>query len=112
MKTVLGLKVEGRYNWRGPPIQMIIHAFLDGCSICIRHIQNRLLYIRQIFLIQMKYRLQSMYNHIVGRAASVVSPLYFISHISWTTWDDERLLFWLSRAAMRQQENLMTLTDV
>ena len=36
------------------------------------------MYIRQIFLIQIKYRLQSMYNHIVGRAASVVSPLHFI----------------------------------
>ena len=31
------------------------------------------LYIRQIFLIQMQYRLQSMNNHVVGRAASVVS---------------------------------------
>ena len=31
-----------------------------------------------IFLIQMKYRLQSMYNHMVGRAASVVSPFYSI----------------------------------
>ena len=36
------------------------------------------MYIRQIFLIQMKYRLQSMYNHLVGRAASVVSPFYFL----------------------------------
>ena len=36
------------------------------------------MYIRQIFLIQMKYRLQSMYNHMVGRAASVVSPFYSI----------------------------------
>ena len=34
-----------------------------------------------IFLIQMEYRLQSMYieyNHMVGRAAPVVSPFYFI----------------------------------
>ena len=31
-----------------------------------------------IFLIQMKYRLQSMYNHMVGRAASFVSPFYSI----------------------------------
>ena len=29
-----------------------------------------------IFLIQMEYRLQCMYNHMVGRAASVVSPFY------------------------------------
>ena len=36
------------------------------------------MYIRQIFLIQMEYCLQSRYNHIVGRAASVVSPFYFI----------------------------------
>ena len=34
------------------------------------------MYIRQIFLIQMKYRLQSMHNHMVGRIASVVSPFY------------------------------------
>ena len=27
-----------------------------------------------IFLIQMKYRLQSMFNHVVGRAASDASP--------------------------------------
>ena len=26
----------------------------------------------------MKYRLQSMYNHMVGRAASGISPFYFI----------------------------------
>ena len=25
----------------------------------------------------MKYRLQSLYNHLVGRAASIVSPFYF-----------------------------------
>ena len=31
-----------------------------------------------IFLIQMNYRLQSMYKHMVGRAESVVSPFYFI----------------------------------
>ena len=29
-----------------------------------------------IFIIQMKYRLQIMYNHMVGRTASVVSPFY------------------------------------
>ena len=32
--------------------------------------------IRQIFLIQMKYSLQSMYNHMLGRTASVISPFY------------------------------------
>ena len=32
------------------------------------------MYIRQIFLIQMEYRLQSMYNHMVGRTVSVESP--------------------------------------
>ena len=31
-----------------------------------------------IFLLQMEYRLQSMYNHMVGRTASVVSPFYSI----------------------------------
>ena len=34
-----------------------------------------------MFFIQMKYCLQSMHNHMVGRAASVVSPFYFISLI-------------------------------
>ena len=54
---------EGRYNWRGRPTIW----FAYGYSICKRTIQNillymRWLYIRQIFLIQMKYRL--LYNHI------------------------------------------------
>ena len=31
-----------------------------------------------IFLIQMKYRLQTMYNHMVGRSGSILSPLYSI----------------------------------
>ena len=35
---------------------------------CIRGNCN----IRQIFLNQMEYRLQSMYNHMVGRTASVI----------------------------------------
>ena len=38
----------------------------------------RYLYTRQTFLTQMEYRLQSMYNHMVGRAASFVSPFYSI----------------------------------
>ena len=32
------------------------------------------MYIRQIFLIQMKNCLQSMYNHMVGRTVLVISP--------------------------------------
>ena len=39
-------KIEGRYNWRGPPYHVIIHAFCRRYSICIRNIQNRLLYTR------------------------------------------------------------------
>ena len=40
---------------------------------------TRYLYIRQIFLIQMKYRLQSMYIiHMIGRARSIPSPFYFM----------------------------------
>ena len=31
-----------------------------------------------IFLIQMKYRLQGMYDHMAGRAGSISSPLYSI----------------------------------
>ena len=39
------------------------------------HVYNNLFW---IFLIQMEYRLQSMYNHMVGRAASFVSLFYSI----------------------------------
>jgi len=51
---------------------MFIHALQT-----VIHLYKKL-YIRQIFLIQMNYRLQSMYNHMVGRAASVVFPFYSI----------------------------------
>jgi len=34
------------------------------------------MYIRQIFLIQMEYRLQCMYNHMVERTTYVISPFY------------------------------------
>ena len=47
-------------------------------NICLMYnyrVYNNLFW---IFLIQMKYHLQSMYNHMVGRAASVISPFYFI----------------------------------
>ena len=63
-------------------------CFADGTSICIWNIYNRLmytqyLYIRQIFHIQMKYRrLQSMYNHMVGRTSSVISPFYSLLPVS------------------------------
>ena len=36
-----------------------------------------------IFLIQMEYRLQSMYDYMVERAASVVSPFYSFLHDSY-----------------------------
>ena len=47
-------------------------------NICLMYnyrVYNNLFW---IFLIQMKYHLQSMYNHMVRRAASVISPFYFI----------------------------------
>ena len=58
-------------------------CFADGHSICIRNIclmynyrvYNNLFW---IFHIQMYYCLQRMYNHMVGQAASIVSPFYFI----------------------------------
>ena len=34
--------------------------------------------LRQTFFIQMKYRLQWMFNHLVGRAGLISSPLYSI----------------------------------
>ena len=47
-------------------------------NICLMYkyrVYNNLFW---IFLIQMEYRLQSMYNHMVGRAASFVSLFYSI----------------------------------
>ena len=75
--------------WNRREIQMtrpalyhiIIHA-LQTVSIWIRNIclMNYRVYnnLFWIFLIQMEYRLQSKYNHMVGRAASFVSPFYSI----------------------------------
>ena len=54
-------------------------CFADGTPLYKKYSVLAIVYcIRQIFLIQMEYRLQSMYNHMIGRAASVVSPLYSI----------------------------------
>ena len=62
---------------------MIIHALQTGTPT-VEEIYSEyvivyaVIVIRQIFLIQMKYCLQNMYNHMVGRAGLVISPFYFI----------------------------------
>ena len=58
-------------------------CFADGYSIWIINIclmYNYCVYnnLFWIFHIKMEYRLQIMYNHMVGRAESVISPFYFI----------------------------------
>ena len=70
------------HSGRGPPYHRIIHALQTvlhlNKKICLMYnyrVYNNLFW---IFLIQMEYRLQSMHNHMVGRAASVVSPFYSI----------------------------------
>ena len=61
---------------------MIKHALQTGTSFVYEIFRKGIVYAvivhqtRQICLIQMEYRLQSMYNHMEGRTASVVSPLY------------------------------------
>ena len=57
------------------PYDYTIYMLCRRQFICKRNICIQLFW---IFLIQKKYRLQSMYNYMVGRAASVVSPFYFI----------------------------------
>ena len=70
-----------------------IYMLCRRCSIFKRNIclmYNYRLYdnIFWIFLIPTEYSLQSMYNHMVGQATSVVSPLYFIllGDNIWYTW--------------------------
>ena len=64
-------EIEGRYNWRGPPYQMIMLCrrysiwIRNICLMYNYHVHNNLFW---IFHIQMEYRLQSMNNHMVGRA--------------------------------------------
>ena len=82
--------IEGRYRC-GPPYHMILHVcrrysiwIRNICLMYKNRVYNNLFW---IFLIQMEYRLQSMYNHMVGRAASFVSPFYFILLDSnWRNW--------------------------
>ena len=56
-----------------PAIPYDYTCFADGTPF-VSEVFRIGYYIRQIFLIQMKCRLQSMYNHMVERTVSVVSP--------------------------------------
>ena len=45
-----------------------------------------------IFLIQMKYHLQSMYNHVVGRTVSIIPPFYsLLLGVTPKSWKDDIL---------------------
>ena len=71
------------YNWRGPPYHMNMHAFQTAFHLCKKY-SELVNCIRgnctsdKYFLFKWSTGLQSMYNHIVGRATSVLSPLYSI----------------------------------
>ena len=67
-----------------PTILLYMLCSCRRYSICIRYIFRIGYFIRgnctsdKYFLYKWSTRLQSMYNHMVGRAAAVVSPFYFI----------------------------------
>ena len=74
------LGIERRYNWRSSPYYMIIHDLQT--VLHLYRIQNRFLYTRsdctsdKYFLLKWSTRLQSVYSHMVGRTASVISLFY------------------------------------
>ena len=71
-------EIEGRLVRPALPFMLFRRYSIWIRNICLMYnyrVYNNLFW---IFLIQMEYRLQSMYNHMVGQAASVVSPFYFI----------------------------------
>ena len=59
------------------PYDFTIYMLCRRYSICMYNyrVYNNLFW---IFYKEMEYRLQSMYNHMVGRATSVISPFYFM----------------------------------
>ena len=76
------------------PYDYTIYMLCRRYSICIRNYRkhNNLFW---IFLIQMENCLQSMYNHMVRRAASVVSPFYFVLlALPALKYDSTRLEIW------------------
>ena len=79
--------MEDRYNWRGSPYHMIIHALQTVFHLNKKYLSDvQLLRIQLfwIFDIQMKYCLQSMYNRMVGRTASVISFFYSLLPVCYT----------------------------
>ena len=93
--------IEGRYNWRGHPtiwLYMLCRQYSIGirniCLIYNYRVYNNLFW---IFLLQMEYRLRSMYNHMVGQAASALSPLYSILlGLNWNCSSVEETLGFIS----------------
>ena len=94
-----------RYNWRGSPYHMIIHALQTPCY-CIRSKCTSDKY----FLFKWSTRLQSMYNHMVGRTASVIFPFYSLLPGPELLWkaavgsDDVQALIWCSDETVQTSE--------
>ena len=67
--------IEGKYKWRGPPYDMIIHALQT-----VLHLNEK--YLSDLSFLNISYSTgvpsANMYNHMVWRAASFVSPFYSI----------------------------------
>ena len=80
-------EIEGRYNWRGPPYHMIIHALetvlhLNKKNICLKYNYRVYKNLSWIFLIQMEC---SSAKHVksYGRAAHV-SCISLLFHTPWS----------------------------
>ena len=72
------IRREVKLTWPALLYDYIYTCLADGTPF-VQEIFRIGYYIRQKFLNQIKYRLLSMYIlYMVGRAASVVSPFYFI----------------------------------
>ena len=74
MRSSRRIEIEER---RGPPYYMIIHALqtVTSFKLEIFTITAYTITYSEYFLYKWSTRLQSIYNNMVGRVASVVSPL-------------------------------------
>ena len=53
------------------------------------------MYTDKYFLFKWSTRLQSMYNHTVGRTASVISPFYSLLPVFYSSWSYFKYLYYL-----------------
>jgi len=84
-----GVWINREIQLTRPALPYDYTCFADGTSFVKEifvpyRVNNNIFW---IFLIQMEYRLQRMHNHMVGRAASVLSPSYsiFLAYTKQTT---------------------------